>query len=212
MLKVWGRATSSNVQKVMWLVGELGLPHERVDVGGTFGGNDTPEFLAMNPNGLVPTIEDDGMTLWESQAIVRYLALKHAKGSICPADLRERAMAERWMDWLMSTVMPNWGLMFGGLVRTAPSQRNMDAINAAVERLGKTYQILDRQLEGRDYIMGDQLTIADIPLGVSLYRYYELDVERPAMPNVDAWYARLGQRPAYAQHAMVPFDSLRVAD
>jgi glutathione S-transferase len=196
----------------MWLVAELGLPYERVDVGGAFGGNDAPEFLAMNPNGLVPTIEDDGMTLWESHAIVRYLALKHAEGSICPADPRDRAMAERWMDWLMSTVNPNWGIMFGGLVRTAASRRNMDAINAAVARLGNSYQILERQLEGRDYIMGDQLTIADIPLGVSMYRYYALGVERPAMPNVDAWYARLGERGAYAEHVMVPFDSLRVTD
>ena len=118
MLKVWGRATSSNVQKVMWLVGELELPHERVDVGGAFGGNDTPEFLAMNPNGLVPTVEDAGVVLWESHAIVRYLALKHAKGTICPDDLGARAMADRWMDWLVTTVNPNWGIMFGGLVRT----------------------------------------------------------------------------------------------
>lgn len=212
MLKVWGRATSSNVQKVMWLLAELGSPHERFDVGGRFGGNDKPELLAMNPNGLVPVLEDDGLVLWESNAIVRYLALKHAEGIICPVAPSVRAMAERWMDWLTSTINPHWIIMFGGLVRTAPSQRDMGAINAAVKHLGTLYQILDRQLENRDYIMGGVLTIADIPLGVSMYRYYELGVERPSMPNVDAWYARLGERPAYAEHAMVPFDSLRVSD
>lgn len=212
MLKIWGRKTSSNVQKVMWAVGELGLDHERLDVGGSFGGNDRPEYLAMNPNGLVPTVEDDGNVLWESNAIVRYLCTRYSLGTLCPEDLGERAQADKWMDWLYTTVAPNWGVMFLGLVRTPPSKRDMLAITAAVQRLGETYRVLDRQLEGRDYITGDRLSMADVPLGMSLYRYFELDVERPAMPNLEAWYSRLQARPAYAEHVMVSFESLRVSD
>ena len=212
MVKIWGRASSSNVQKVMWAIGELGLPHERYDVGGAFGGNDTPEYLAMNPNGLVPVIEDNGELLWESHACVRYLSASYGLGGLCPEDLMERAQADRWMDWLVTTVMRNWGPMFLQAVRTPPSQRNEAVLAAAVKGVGESYQLLDAQLAGRDYLMGDKLTMADIPLGVSLYRYYELGVERPAMPNVDAWYARLCERPAYAQHAMVSFESLRVTD
>lgn len=212
MLKIWGRRTSSNVQKVMWVVAELGLEHERLDVGGAFGGNDTPEYLAMNPNGLVPTVEDDGKVLWESNAIVRYLCAHYGLGTLCPEDLGERAQADRWMDWLLTTVAPNWGVMFLGLVRTPPSQRDMDHISAAVARLGKTYGILDRHLEGRDFIMGSKLSMADVPLGMSLYRYYELGVERPPLPNVDAWYKRLQGRPAYAEHVMVSFESLMAKD
>jgi len=212
MLKIWGRATSSNVQKVMWTVAELGLAHERVDAGGQFGVVDTPQYRAMNPNGLVPVVEDDGAVLWESNSIVRYLAARYGEGTLAPSDLRERAMADRWMDWLLSTVAPNWGVMFMGLVRTPPSKRDTARIDAAVERLGETYRILDAQLAGRDYIMGDTLTIADIPLGMSLYRYFELGVARPALANLEAWYARLQARPAYAEHVMVPFDSLMVRD
>ncbi|MCP5156211.1 MAG: glutathione S-transferase [Ectothiorhodospiraceae bacterium] len=212
MLKIWGRTTSSNVQKVMWAVAELGLAHERVDAGGAFGGLDTAEYGAMNPNRLVPTVDDGGTVLWESNAIVRYLAVKYGEGTLAPRDLGERARADRWMDWQISTIGPNWGRMFLGLVRTPPSKRNMAEIDAAVERLGESYRILDAQLAGRDYIMGDHLTMADIPLGVSLYRYYELDVKRPSLPNVEAWYARLKARPAYAKHAMVPFASLMVSD
>lgn len=212
MMKVWGRTSSSNVQKVMWAIAELGLEHERVDAGGAFGVVDTPQYAAMNPNRLVPTVEDDGHILWESNSIVRYLGARYGAGTLSPNELALRAQAERWMDWQLSTVHPNWGQMFMGLVRTPAAQRDMNKINAAVKNLGATYQILDAQLAGRDYIMGNALTVADIPLGVTAYRYYELGVERPPMANVDAWYARLQARPAYAAHAMISFESLRVPD
>jgi glutathione S-transferase len=212
MLKIWGRTTSSNVQKVMWTVAELGLAHERIDAGGAFGQVNEDWYRAMNPNGLVPTVEDDGQVLWESNAIVRYLAARYGTGTISPADPIARAQADRWMDWQISTVGPNWGAMFMGMVRTPPSKRDHAAVAAAVKRLGDSYRILDAQLAGRDYIMGDTLTIADIPLGVSMYRYYELDVEHAPLPNVEAWYARLKARPAYAKHAMVSFASLVVMD
>jgi len=212
MLKIWGRTTSSNVQKVMWTVAELGLAHERVDAGGVFGQVDEPWYRAMNPNGLVPTIEDDGEVIWESNAIVRYLSFRYGAGKLAPQDLRARAQADRWMDWQLSTVMPNWGVMFMGMVRTPPSKRDHAAVAGAVKRLGDTYTILDGQLAGRDYIMGSALTMADIPLGMTLYRYFELGVERPALPNLERWYARLKERPAYATHVMVSFESLMVKD
>ena len=212
MLKVWGRATSSNVQKVMWTAAELGLKVERLDLGGTFGGNDTPEYLAMNPNGLVPTVEHEGEVFWESNSVVRYLAGRYGVGTLAPEDLAQRAVAERWMDWLLSTIQQNWATMYQGLVRTAPSKRDMVKIDEGIARLGDSYQILDQQLANRAYILGDDLTIADIPLGVSMYRYHELKVERPELPNIDAWYRRLCARPAYAEHVMVSFDSLRVED
>lgn len=212
MLKIWGRATSSNVQKVMWAVGELGIEHERVDTGGAFGGVDESWYRAMNPNGLVPTIEDDGKIIWESNTIVRYLSVRYGRGTLAPQDLIERAQADRWMDWLLTTVAANWGPMFWGLVRTPPSKRNMEQITAAIERLGETYRILDAQLEGRDYIMGDTLTMADIPLGMSMYRYHELVPERPDLPNMEAWYERLKARPAFAEHVMVSFESLMATD
>lgn len=212
MIKVWGRTTSSNVQKVMWTIAELGLQHERVNAGGAYGVVDTAQYTAMNPNQLVPTVEDDGHVLWESNSIVRYLAARYDLGKLCPENLAVRAEAERWMDWQLTTVMPNWGPMFLGLVRTAPSARDMKRINGAIKNLGATLQILDAQLQGRDYIMGDSLSIADIPLGTSMYRYYLLADDRPPMTNVDAWYARLQARPAYAEHVMVSVDGLRVTD
>jgi len=212
MLKIWGRTTSSNVQKVMWTVAELGLAHERIDAGGAFGLVNEDWYRAMNPNGLVPTVEVDGQIIWESNAIVRYLAGRYGTGTISPADPIARAQAERWMDWQISTVSPDWGAMFMGMVRTPPSKRDHAAVAAAIKRLGDSYMILDAQLAGRDYIMGDTLTIADIPLGVSMYRYYELDVEHAPLPNVEAWYARLTARPAYAKHVMVSFESLMVKD
>ncbi len=212
MLKIWGRTTSSNVQKVMWTVAELGIEHERIDAGGAFGGVDEPWYREMNPNGLVPTIEDDGKIIWESNAIVRYLSARYGMGVLAPVDLADRAQADRWMDWQITTVGPNWGVMFLGLVRTPPSKREPEKIAAAVKRLGETYAILDAQLEGRDYIMGDSLTMADIPLGMTMYRYHELVKDRPSLPNVEAWYERLQARPAYAEHVMVSFEKLMVTD
>jgi len=213
MLKVWGRRTSSNVQKVMWAVAELGLEHERIDVGGSFGGLDTPEFGALNPNRLIPVIDDGGVVIWESHAIVRYLAARYGRGTLWPEDPGERARADQWMDWLHTTVWPDLGRIFMGLVRTPPSRRDMQAIAEAAERLGRTYAILDRALEGRAYLLGDELGMGDIPLGTSLYRYYTLEpVERPRLANLEAWYRRLQARPAYAEHAMVSYESLRVGD
>src|SRR3954465_120843 len=146
MLKIWGRNTSINVQKVMWAIGELGIPYERVDIGGPFGKNNEPAYLAMNPNGLVPTLEEDVFILWESNSIVRYLAAKYGAGTLEPADLRTRASASRWMDWQISVCAPAIPGLFWGLIRTPPEKRDPAHIQASLEKTTATIKILDAQL------------------------------------------------------------------
>ena len=204
MLKVLGRSNSINVQKAMWTIGELGLDHERIDLGGPFGGLDTEEYGAMNPNRLIPTLVVDGRTLWESNTIVRYLAGTHGMGGLCPADPYDRARAEQWMDWQIISIHPHLTVLFLGLIRNAPEYQDQAVRNAANEQLGKTFAILDGQLSGANFVLGDRLTIADIPAGAATYRYFNMDLERPSLPNVERWYAALTGRPAFAEHVMIP--------
>ena len=204
MLKIWGRNTSVNVQKVMWAVGELGLAHERMDVGGSFGKNNEAPYLAMNPNGLVPTLEEDGFVLWESNAIVRYLSEKHGAGTLWPNDPRQRADADRWMDWTTSTVAPAITPVFWGLIRTPAEKRDLKAIEEGVEKLAQAFQVLEQGLEGRDHVAGRNFTMGDIPLGTFVYRWRALDVKRPKLPKVEAYYQRLQQRASYKKHVMLP--------
>jgi len=204
MLKLWGRINSINVQKVLWALGELKLPCERIDAGMQFGVVNEPFYRKMNPNGRVPTIEDDGFVLWESNAIVRYLAAKHGAGSLWPNDLRQRADADRWMDWATTTVAPAITPVFWGLIRTPPEKRNLAAIEADAGKTAQAFQVLEQGLEGRDYVAGKAFTMGDIPLGTFVYRWYALEVKRPALKNVEAYYRRLQQRPAYQQHVMTP--------
>lgn len=212
MLKIWGRKTSVNVQKVMWAVAELGVAHERIDAGGAFGRTDTPEFLAMNPNKLVPVLDDGGFTLWESNAIVRYAADKFGKGGLSPADLQQRACADQWMEWCSTSLYGDIiSTIFWGLIRTPAADRNTEALRVAVKRSGDRLALLDAQLAGRAYILGEQLTIADIPVGSLMYRYFTLPIERPKLPNVESWYRRLEGRPAYREHVMIDYASLKVA-
>ena len=211
MLKIWGRATSSNVQKVMWAIGELGVPHERIDAGGVHGGLETPAFAAMNPMRLVPVLEDDGFPIWESQAIVRYLATNYGRGTLAPADPKHFARADQWMDWNWTAVQPDIiTSLFWGLIRTPKADRNETALAASAKRVGERLAVLDAHLATRAYIMGDQLTMADIPVGTNMYRYFTMPIERPSLPHVEAWYARLCDRPAYAKHAMVDYSVLKV--
>lgn len=212
MLKVWGRKTSVNVQKVMWAVAELGVAHERIDAGGAFGRNDTPEFAVMNPNKLVPVLDDNGFTLWESNAIVRYAADRYGKASLSPADAQDRARGDQWMEWASTSLYGDIiSTVFWGLIRTPAADRNNDAIRASAKRAGERLAVLDAQLAGRTYILGDALTIADIPVGSLMYRYFTLPIDRPKLPNIEAWYARLKERPAYREHVMVDYSSLKVA-
>jgi glutathione S-transferase len=198
MLRIWGRNTSSNVQKVMWAIAEMGLPHQRIDVGGAFGKTREPAYLAMNPNALVPTLEEeDGFTLWESNTIVRYLAAKHGSSTLEPADLRRRALAGKWMDWQLSVMGPALTPVFWGLIRTPPEKRDAEAIAAGKERTIAAAQILDRQLAQTAYVAGDAFSYGDIPVGVMTYRLVQLIPERPAMPHLERWYAAISSRPAF---------------
>jgi glutathione S-transferase len=205
MIKIWGRNTSSNVQKVMWAVGEMRLPHQRIDVGGAFGKTKEAAYLAMNPNALVPTLEEDGFILWESNSIVRYLAAKHANRTLEPADLRTRALAHKWMDWQLSVMGPAITPVFWGLIRTPPEKRDANAIAAGKVRTIEAAQLLDGQLGKTSYVAGDAFSYGDIPVGVMTYRYVQLIPERPPTPHLDRWYAAISSREAFKdQIASVP--------
>jgi glutathione S-transferase len=204
MLKVWGRVNSINVQKVLWALDELKVGYVRVDAGMAFGVVEEAFYRQMNPNARVPTIDDDGFVLWESNAIVRYLAAKHGVGTLWPTDLKQRADADRWMDWIANHVSPLLNPVFWGLVRTPADQRNLAQIDADAEKIGQQFQVLERYLEGRDYVAGQSLSMGDIVVGVTVYRWYGLDVNRPRLANIAAYHARLQQRPAFKKHVMHP--------
>ena len=202
MIKIWGRNTSSNVQKAMWAVGELNLEYERIDIGGPFGKNREPDYLAMNPNGLVPTLEEeDGFFLWESNSIVRYLAGKHDKsGLLEPRDARQRALATQWMDWQLSVAGPAIGPAFWGLIRTPPEKRDMAAIKASREKTTDAMKMLDAQLGKTEYVAGPAFSYGDIPVGIMCYRFVQLVPERPKMLNLDRWYGGISSRQAFKDH------------
>jgi len=204
MLKIWGRTNSVNVKKVLWAAEELGLEYERIDAGLHFGVNKTAEYLKMNPTGLVPTIEDDGFQLWESHTIVRYLAAKHGAGKLWPADLRQRADAERWMDWTYSFQKEFQRPIFWPLVRTPPEKRDLNAIEAGRKICVELLQIPEAYLGDRPYLGGDRLTIADIPLGCHVQLWMRLPLERPAQPRLKAWFERLCERPAFRKIVDIP--------
>jgi len=204
MLRIWGRTNSINVQKVMWAVAELGLDHERVDVGGRHGGLDTAAYGAINPNRRVPTLQDGDFTLWESNVIVRYLAARHDPGGLWPTEPERRAVAEQWMDWQQTTLLDDMRAVFWGLVRTEPAERNLAAIDAAVEGLKSTWERLDRHLAARAFVVDDRLTMGDIPVGAMYHRYRALGVERGPDENLTAWYERLKRREPYRAHVMLP--------
>jgi glutathione S-transferase len=206
MLKIWGRNTSVNVQKVMWAVGELGLAHERMDVGGSFGKNNEAPYLAMNPNGLVPTLEEDGFVLWESNAIVRYLAGKYGAGTLEPADARARARANSWMDWQLTVAHPPLTPVFWGLVRTPPEKRDHAAIEAGKVKTIAAMKILDAQLATSPFVAGDTLSMGDIPVALMAYRFRRLVPERPPLEHLERWFAAIEQRPAFKEHVLaIPF-------
>lgn len=206
MRQLLGRANSSNVMKVVWLLEEMGLPYQRQDFGGKFGGTDTPDYRAKNPNGVVPTLVEDDFVLWESNAILRYLAATNPGGAaFWPAEPRARANVDRWMDWLQTTLGPQMTPVFWGLVRHAPADRDGPAIERAAARLRELYGILDRVLSGSAFVGGPDLTLADIAIGPHAHRWFNFELERPDHPHLRAWYDRLLARPAYRDHvAMLP--------
>jgi glutathione S-transferase len=204
MLKVYGRSNSVNVQKVMWIIGELGLDHERIDAGGTFGLNDQEWYLAMNPMGRVPVLDDDGYILWESHSIIRYLARQNPDAGLYPTDPRLGGDVDKWLDWKLGFLTPALTPAFWGLIRTPEAEQDKAAIAASSKASAELFGILDKHLEGREYMAGDNFGLADMPVGAFTYRWYGLDVEHPDYPNLAAWYERLCQRPAYQEHVMLP--------
>ncbi len=197
MLRVWGRVNSVNVKKVLWCVGELGLPFERIDAGMEHGVVGTPEYLALNPNARVPTIDDDGFVLWESNTIVRYLSLKYGLGMLCPEDLRRRAESDRWMDWTTAQLAPTFREVFWGMVRTPPEKRDIAFIEKNRAATAKTLDLAERLLGKQPFVGGDRLTMGDIPLGCYVHLWMSMPIERPAHPNLAAWHKRLLERPAF---------------
>ena len=200
MLKIYGSKTSSNVQKVLWCCGEIGLAFERIEIGEAFGGLRSAGYLALNPNGLMPTIDDDGFILWESNVIVRYLAARHSMGRLYPADPAERADCERWMDWQQTSLVPQMGPAFRALLRQPREEMPEAQLKAVIEKAANLWRMLDARLANRPFIGGDALTIADIALGNAVHRWFKLPIDRPELPRLRAWYDRCCGRAAYQQH------------
>jgi glutathione S-transferase len=205
MLEIWGRRNASNVMPVMWAVAELDLAHLRIDVGGSFGGLDTPGYRELNPNGRIPTIRDGDLVLWESNAIVRYLARRYGAGSLLPDDAAGQAHADQWMEWHRNGPYRPYIDLFWAIVRTEPALRDADRIARLARATAESLAVLEGHLDGRRYIVGDRPTMADIPFGPMIHRYFALPVERPELPNISAWYDRLRARPGFAAHVMFPF-------
>ena len=203
MLKICGRNNSVNVQKVLWCCEEMAVAYERIDAGGAFGIVGTTEYRRLNPNGLVPTIDDDGFVLWESHAIVRYLAAKHV-AAFWPEDRRARAEADQWMDWSQTTFWPAIRPLFMGLIRTPPEQRDARAIEDSLVKAAQALVIADTHLKSRRFLAGGDLTVGDIALGCGIWRWMALPIERPELPNVLRWFETLGERPAYRKIVMQP--------
>ncbi|MEM6310781.1 MAG: glutathione S-transferase family protein [Pseudomonadota bacterium] len=210
MLTVYGRATSSNVQSVMWCLAELGLEADRIDLGEGFGGLDTPEFRAMNPSGMIPVLQDGDLTLFESAAIIRYLANTYGTPDFWPTDPGARAKVDQWAEWAKQNVANKFtGPVFWRVVRTPAPLRDPDAIRAGVEHLSRSLRVAEDQLIKTEWLTGDTLTPGDIHLGHVLYRYYDIEIDRPDLPVLRAYYDRLTQRQTYLDTVMISYDALR---
>ncbi|NQD94760.1 glutathione S-transferase [Pseudomonas sp. CrR25] len=204
MLKIWGRKNSSNVRKVLWCAEEAGLAYQAIDAGGAFGLVNEAAYRAKNPNGLIPLIEDGDLLLWESNAIVRYLAAQYAPGSLYPLSPALRAEGDKWMDWVSASLIEPFSTLFVGTVRTPPERRDAAQIARALERCGELLAIPERALASRPYLSGDTFAMGDIPLGCIAYAWFEMPIVRPELPHLAAWYARLQERPAYRRGVMTP--------
>ncbi|MCC8447760.1 glutathione S-transferase family protein [Xanthomonas translucens] len=204
MLKIWGRHNSNNVRKVLWCAEEIGVAYASIEAGGAFGKTADPAYRALNPNGLVPAIEDDGLALWESNAIVRYLAARYAPDTLYPQDPAVRARGDKWMDWTTSSFAGAFRDLFWGTLRTAPEARDAARIAVALARSGQLLGMADAALAQQPWLSGAQFAMGDIPLGSFAYAWFEMPIERPALPHLQDWYRRLQQRPAYRKGVMTP--------
>jgi glutathione S-transferase len=203
MRTIYGRPNSQHTQKVLWACAELRLEFRFVHTGRVSTGELDPEYRRLNPNGLVPTLVEDDFVLWESNTIIRYLAGRYGAGAFMPADLRERALGERWMDWQATTLNDAFRPVFRPFVEGPPQAREPEALKPAVDKLNDTIAVLDRHLAGRLYVAGDTFGVCDIPVGVHAYRYFTLDIPRRPLPALESWYRRLTERPPYRQHVMI---------
>ena len=201
MLTIWGRENSNNVRKVLWCAAELELSYSHINAGGAFGKVNDELYRSLNPNGLVPLLQDDDFVLWESNTIVRYLCAKQAS-DFYPSDLQARANAEKWMDWTTSTLADPFKAVFWGIVRTPADQQNWDSINAGRQACIDALKTVEQALAEQSYLSGQAFGMGDIPLGCFIYAWFEMPIERPAMPHLEAWYQRLQQRPAYRKAVM----------
>lgn len=209
MLTLYGRGTSDNVQKVLWALGETGQPFEHVPLGGSYGGLDEPWFIAMNPHRRVPTLKDGDTVVWESDAIIRYVAAKYSYGMLWPVDIVERSRADQWMAWTLAHLYDDSNLLFWLTVRTPVAQQDAGRIERVHERLSARYRALDAHLSAHEYVTGERLTMGDVPPGATLFRYFNLPVRRESFPHVERWYALLCARAAYRKYVMVSFEELR---
>ena len=209
MLKIWGRRSSINVQKVLWLVGELNMPYEHIPIGGSLGGLDDPHFLAKNPHGHIPVIEDGDRVLWESHTILRYLAARSPISGFWSTDPWARSRVDRWMDWSQTALQPDFITgVFWGFYRTPDSLRNWPAIEESIRNCDRHMSLLNDWLGEQAYICGDNISLADIAIGTLLYRYFLVEVPRPPLPKVERWYSRLCNREPYQKGVMIPFEEL----
>jgi glutathione S-transferase len=204
MITVYGRRSSSNVQKVLWTLGELNIPFARETVGGGFGGTRDAAYRAMHPMGLVPVIRDGGITMFESNAIVRYLAARYREGTFRPSDSKQLAAAEQWMEWQAVNIWPHVSLIFMNLVRVPEAQRNRAAMEAAEKNLADNLPVADAVLSKQPWFAGDHFTMADIVLGCIMWRYSQLEFKKPDVPHLMGWFETLKQRSAYREWIMVP--------
>ena len=205
MLEIWGRPYSSNVIPVIWTANELGLKYTLQLACGSFGKLDTRQYAQINPNRMIPAIRDGNFALWESLAIVRYLCDHYGADNLSPADPQTRAIADQWMEWSASKAFAPVIYLFFATVRTQPAERDLAKIAALRDEANEALIILDAHLADRPYVCGDSFSMGDIPLGCVAYRYFNVDVHRPALPNVEAWYQRLAERAPYRDHVMRHF-------
>jgi len=207
-ITLWGRLNSANVQKAVWALEELELSYRHVPLGGSWGGNDAPDYLAMNPNGLVPTLRDGDLTVWESHAILRYLSAEYGSGLLFPMEPRDRAVVDQWTDWTATTFQPAWIGLFWGKVRTPEPRHDASAIGRSLAATDKCLAIMEKRLAETPYLGGAQFTYADIAAGVAMYRWSTMAIERPELPAVAAWHTRLKERSAFRKAVNVPYDEL----
>lgn len=211
MLTVWGRKTSSNVQALMWCIGEMELPYVRHDIGHKYKGTETDFYYSLNPNRTVPVLQDGtAPPLWETGAILRYLANRYGAESFWPSDDIQKANIDKWAEWSKINVATAFNLpVFWRVVRTPQENRDEQAIAEAMVKLENYLSVAEAQFEKHRFLAGDAFSLADIQFGHVLYRYYDIDVVRKTLPRLRAYYENIAVRPAFQEHVMVSYEELR---